>query len=118
MSDMETDNPVPASSPPDSQFLANGASTGTSAANGTTNGTANAIAGPSSTQNASGSGAAQAGETPDLAALFAQRREEELAKRDKSLAEFLVMLDGYKPLVSWLCTCCRAKERVCLRKAD
>lgn len=36
---------------------------------------------------------------PDLSQLFAARREEELARRDRSLAEFLVMLDGYKPLV-------------------
>lgn len=41
------------------------------------------------------------GEKPvDMSALFAQKREEELARRDRSLAEFLVMLDGYKPLVS------------------
>lgn len=32
--------------------------------------------------------------------LFAARRDEEMARRDRSLAEFLVMLDGYKPLVS------------------
>jgi transcription initiation factor TFIID subunit 10 len=32
--------------------------------------------------------------------IFAARREEENARRDRSLAEFLVMLDGYKPLVS------------------
>lgn len=31
--------------------------------------------------------------------LFASRREEEIARSDRSLAEFLVMLDGYKPLV-------------------
>ena len=36
---------------------------------------------------------------PDLSALFAARREEEMARKDRSLAEFLVMLDGYKPLV-------------------
>lgn len=35
-----------------------------------------------------------------LSDLFAARREEEIARRDRSLAEFLVMLDGYKPLVS------------------
>lgn len=35
----------------------------------------------------------------DVAQMFAARREEELARRDRSLAEFLVMLDGYKPLV-------------------
>lgn len=37
---------------------------------------------------------------PDLSELFAARRAEENARRDRSLAEFLVMLDGYKPLVS------------------
>ncbi|WOO78538.1 Transcription initiation factor TFIID subunit 10 [Vanrija pseudolonga] len=31
--------------------------------------------------------------------LFATRREEEIARSDRSLAEFLVMLDGYKPLI-------------------
>ncbi|KAL1407489.1 hypothetical protein Q8F55_006922 [Vanrija albida] len=31
--------------------------------------------------------------------LFASRREEEIARSDRSLAEFLVMLDGYKPLI-------------------
>lgn len=36
----------------------------------------------------------------DLNRIFAARREEEMARRDRSLAEFLVMLDGYKPLVS------------------
>ena len=35
----------------------------------------------------------------DMNRLFAARREEETARRDRSLAEFLVMLDGYKPLV-------------------
>ncbi|WWC91025.1 uncharacterized protein L201_005965 [Kwoniella dendrophila CBS 6074] len=36
---------------------------------------------------------------PDLTELFAARREEELARRDRSLVEFLGMLDGYKPLI-------------------
>ncbi|OCF40581.1 hypothetical protein I317_05591 [Kwoniella heveanensis CBS 569] len=36
----------------------------------------------------------------NLSELFAAKREEEIARRDRSLAEFLVMLDGYKPLVS------------------
>lgn len=40
------------------------------------------------------------GDDTDVSQAFAQRREEELARRDRSLAEFLVMLDGYKPLVS------------------
>lgn len=35
---------------------------------------------------------------------FAARRAEETARRDRSLAEFLVMLDGYKPLVGWATT--------------
>lgn len=39
---------------------------------------------------------------PDVSQLFAARREEEIARRDRSLAEFLVMLDGYKPLVNLL----------------
>ena len=37
---------------------------------------------------------------PDMSQLFMAKREEELARRDRSLAEFLVMLDGYKPVVS------------------
>ncbi|WWC72923.1 uncharacterized protein I206_106887 [Kwoniella pini CBS 10737] len=36
---------------------------------------------------------------PDLTELFAARREEELARRDRSLVEFLSMLEGYKPLI-------------------
>lgn len=35
----------------------------------------------------------------ELNRIFSARREEEMARRDRSLAEFLVMLDGYKPLV-------------------
>ncbi|KAI9636928.1 transcription initiation factor TFIID 23-30kDa subunit-domain-containing protein [Dioszegia hungarica] len=31
--------------------------------------------------------------------LYQARRDEEAARRDRSLAEFLVMLDGYKPLI-------------------
>jgi transcription initiation factor TFIID subunit 10 len=37
---------------------------------------------------------------PDMNQLYQARRDEEAARRDRSLAEFLVMLDGYKPLVS------------------
>lgn len=37
--------------------------------------------------------------TTDISTVFAARREEEMARKDRSLAEFLVMLDGYKPLV-------------------
>jgi transcription initiation factor TFIID subunit 10 len=46
---------------------------------------------------------AQAGDEaqmPDMNQLYQARRDEEAARRDRSLAEFLVMLDGYKPLVS------------------
>ncbi|WVQ93048.1 hypothetical protein IAU59_000112 [Kwoniella sp. CBS 9459] len=35
----------------------------------------------------------------NLSELFAAKREEEMDRRDRSLAEFLVMLDGYKPLI-------------------
>lgn len=35
----------------------------------------------------------------ELARLFNAKREEDMARRDRTLAEFLVMLDGYKPLV-------------------
>lgn len=35
----------------------------------------------------------------ELNKIFTARREEEMARRDRSLAELLVMLDGYKPLV-------------------
>jgi hypothetical protein len=35
----------------------------------------------------------------ELTKLFTARREEDMARRDRTLAEFLVMLDGYKPLV-------------------
>lgn len=38
----------------------------------------------------------------ELTKLFTARREEDMARRDRTLAEFLVMLDGYKPLV-YLC---------------
>ncbi|OCF56282.1 hypothetical protein L486_06223 [Kwoniella mangroviensis CBS 10435] len=36
---------------------------------------------------------------PDLTELFAARRAEELERRDRSLVDFLKMLDGYKPLI-------------------
>jgi len=38
----------------------------------------------------------------DPSQILAARREEELARKDRSLADFLVMLDGYKPMVSCL----------------
>ena len=51
---------------------------------------------PNGEANGAPSGEA-VGEVPNQ---FMARREEEIARRDRSLAEFLVMLDGYKPLVS------------------
>ena len=36
----------------------------------------------------------------DVSQVFTAKRDEEQARRDRSLAEFLVMLDGYKPVVS------------------
>lgn len=70
-------------------------------------------AGPSSSLNQSnqlgpsiqpnGTQSSQNGDLPqqqDLNQLYQARREEEAARKDRSLAEFLVMLDGYKPLVS------------------
>jgi len=35
----------------------------------------------------------------ELTKLFTAKREEDMSRRDRTLAEFLVMLDGYKPLV-------------------
>ena len=35
----------------------------------------------------------------ELTKMFTAKREEDMARRDRTLAEFLVMLDGYKPLV-------------------
>jgi transcription initiation factor TFIID subunit 10 len=75
------------------------------------NGTGNAEAGPSSPRatpaqvngNAEPETSAldaQAMAQAKLANLFAARRAEEQARKDRSLGEFLVMLDGYKPLVS------------------
>jgi transcription initiation factor TFIID subunit 10 len=83
--------------------------------NGTSNSTTNtnAQAGPSSpprnTYTTSNDDIPMNGETTprtngdgtaDMSLLFTAKREEELARRDRSLAEFLVMLDGYKPVVS------------------
>jgi hypothetical protein len=51
------------------------------------------------TSNAADGAGVQQQTEQDLNQLFAARREEELARRDRSLAEFMVMLDGYKPLV-------------------
>nr|XP_018259363.1 uncharacterized protein I303_08291 [Kwoniella dejecticola CBS 10117]OBR81521.1 hypothetical protein I303_08291 [Kwoniella dejecticola CBS 10117] len=44
-------------------------------------------------------GAEEEDTRPDLTELFAAKREEELARRDRSLVDFLSMLDGYKPLI-------------------
>ena len=78
-------------------------------ANGVTNPSSgtNAQAGPSSPTNrgdvqmngTNGTSEPKAPSGPDTSQLFAARREEELARRDRSLADLLLMLDGYKPLV-------------------
>ena len=64
--------------------------------NGQVNGTDNDVRMNGQVPDASAEGEDS---TPDLSSLFAARREEEMARKDRSLAEFLVMLDGYKPLV-------------------
>ncbi|KAK4689381.1 transcription initiation factor TFIID subunit 10, partial [Tremellales sp. Uapishka_1] len=56
-----------------------------------TNGTSHA--GPSSPSSA------PLTQGPDMTQLFQARKDEEAARRDRSLAEFLVMLDGYKPMI-------------------
>ncbi|ORX39303.1 transcription initiation factor TFIID 23-30kDa subunit-domain-containing protein [Kockovaella imperatae] len=63
------------------------------------NGTANGTAPPVNGTAEGGEGSGPAEGQVDNAQLFAERRAEELARRDRSLAEFLVMLDGYKPLI-------------------
>ena len=78
---------------------------GRNATNGNGNANVNAAANGSTTQSASGTAGGTASEVngeieaSENARLFAARREEELTRRDRSLAEFLVILDGYKPLV-------------------
>jgi transcription initiation factor TFIID subunit 10 len=57
---------------------------------------------PSAPALANGNGHVANGDTPpnDPSQVLATRREEEAARKDRSLAEFLLMLDGYKPMVS------------------
>ena len=111
MSEMDLDPsaPVPASSPPENQFLTNGAGPAASGSGGqnTNRGgeTINGITVPGGSTNGIGANGSSAEQITDLNAMFAARREEEMARRDRSLAEFLVMLDGYKPMVSWPKTC-------------
>ena len=78
-----------------------------SAVSATVNG--NPQAGPSSPPRTSHRDISMNGETlpkangegpADMSQLFVAKREEEMARRDRSLAEFLVMLDGYQPVVS------------------
>jgi transcription initiation factor TFIID subunit 10 len=38
---------------------------------------------------------------PDPSQALATRRDEEAARKDRSLGDFLLMLDGYKPMVSY-----------------
>jgi hypothetical protein len=67
------------------------------AADGQANGEARTANGNGAEHGEGANAAATDGQ--DVSQLFADRRAEEMARRDRSLAEFLVMLDGYKPLV-------------------
>lgn len=71
-------------------------------ANATANGAAPSTSNLASTANGTSAPAQGDDETqvPDMNQLYQARRDEEAARKDRSLAEFLVMLDGYKPLVS------------------
>lgn len=68
------------------------------------NGTTTATTSNTNGNNAPGDENKEAQDQSDieLTKLFTARREEDMARRDRTLAEFLVMLDGYKPLV-YLC---------------
>lgn len=113
LSTMTDANITMASSPPESQFqtdqtAAGPSSNGPNAANGSSaRASASALNGAvavnGSAAHAASSGAPDSalanGDPQDLNQMYAARREEEMARRDRSLAEFLVMLDGYKPLV-------------------
>ena len=101
--------PVPNGAPPASSSQPNGtappapavaASSSTAQPNGTGTHMTNGPTGATDEASGSGSGPGQTAEQNHLAQLYAQRREEEAARKDRSLAEFLTMLDGYKPLVS------------------
>jgi len=69
------------------------------------NGTTTATTSNTNGNNAPGDENKEAQDQSDieLTKLFTARREEDMARRDRTLAEFLVMLDGYKPLVQ-LCS--------------
>jgi len=69
------------------------------------NGTTTATTSNTNGNNATGDENKEAQDQSDieLTKLFTARREEDMARRDRTLAEFLVMLDGYKPLVQ-LCS--------------
>lgn len=60
------------------------------------NGAVNGTAAPTAPAATNGDAASP---LHDLHDIYAARRAEEIARRDRSLAEFLTMLDGYKPLV-------------------
>jgi transcription initiation factor TFIID subunit 10 len=55
--------------------------------------------GPATTTTAEENKEVQDQSEAELNKLFTAKREEDMARRDRTLAEFLVMLDGYKPLV-------------------
>ncbi|OWZ29540.1 hypothetical protein LQV05_006733 [Cryptococcus neoformans] len=100
-----TSVPVPSVSAPGTQAAITSASIATSVPNAQSNtsvpisssGPAPGLAGNAST---SAPAATQTEPQPSNQDTFwAARREEEIARRDRSLAELLVMLDGYKPLI-------------------
>ncbi|OXM76745.1 transcription initiation factor TFIID subunit 10 [Cryptococcus neoformans Bt63] len=100
-----TSVPVPSVSAPGTQAAITSASIATSVPNAQSNtsvpisssGPAPGLAGNAS---ASAPAATQTEPQPSNQDTFwAARREEEIARRDRSLAELLVMLDGYKPLI-------------------
>lgn len=75
-------------------------------ANGSVNDTAaqpNGVSPPVNGTSGVAAANAEEAQMPDMNQLYQARGDEEASRRDKSLAEFLVMLDGYKPLVSCLC---------------
>lgn len=100
-----TSVPVPSVSAPGTQAAITSASIATSVPNGQSNtsvpiSSSGPAPGQAGNASASAPTATQTEPQPSNQDTFwAARREEEIARRDRSLAELLVMLDGYKPLV-------------------
>ncbi|OWZ79138.1 transcription initiation factor TFIID subunit 10 [Cryptococcus neoformans Bt85] len=100
-----TSVPVPSVSAPGTQAAITSASIATSVPNGQSNtsvpiSSSGPAPGQAGNASASAPTATQTEPQPSNQDTFwAARREEEIARRDRSLAELLVMLDGYKPLI-------------------